>query len=71
MGTSVVKGYDFATETTQIMNNIELVVNAERQLQSLLNQAEMIENQIEGIKISCNLSSNRHGSNRRPKIAVV
>lgn len=50
VGTSVVKGYDFATETTQIMNNIELVVNAERQLQSLLNQAQMIENQIEELK---------------------
>jgi P-type conjugative transfer protein TrbJ len=43
-------GFDFATETTQIMNNIELVINAERQLESLLNQAQMIENQILQLK---------------------
>ncbi|MDE2026998.1 MAG: hypothetical protein KGJ11_00475 [Candidatus Omnitrophica bacterium] len=47
---NVVYGYDFATEHTQILNNIELVVNAERQLQSLLNQAQMIENQILQLK---------------------
>ncbi len=41
---------DIATEHTQILNNVELVVNAERQLQSLLNQAQMIENQIEELK---------------------
>jgi len=41
---------DYATEHTQILNNVELIVNAERQLQSLLNQAQMIENQIEQLK---------------------
>ena len=47
---NVVYGFDYATEHTQILNNIELVINAERQLQSLLNEAQMIENQILQLK---------------------
>lgn len=43
-------GYDLATESTQIMNNIELVLSAARQLQSLVNEAQMIQNQIEQLK---------------------
>ena len=41
---------DVATEHTQILNNVELIINGERQLQSLLNEAQMIENQIEQLK---------------------
>ena len=50
MGTPNTQAIDFATEHTQILNNVELVINAERQLQSLLNEAQMIENQIEQLK---------------------
>jgi P-type conjugative transfer protein TrbJ len=35
-----------ATEATQILNNIQLVLTAARELQSLVNQATMIQNQI-------------------------
>lgn len=42
--------YDFATESTQIMNNIELVGENLRMLQSLQNEIEMIKNQIEQLK---------------------
>ena len=41
-----VKAYDIATESTQILNNIQLVLTATRELQSLVNQATMIQNQI-------------------------
>ena len=50
IGTPNTQAIDFATEHTQILNNVELVINAERQLQSLLNEAQMIENQIEQLK---------------------
>ena len=40
----------FALESTQILNNMELIINAEQQLQGLLQQAQMIENQIEQLK---------------------
>lgn len=41
---------DLATEHTQLLNNVELIVNGERQLKSLLNEAQMIENQIAELK---------------------
>lgn len=41
---------DIATEHTQILNNIELVTENLRQLQSLYNQIEMIKNQVEELK---------------------
>src|ERR1700690_3384705 len=41
---------DAATEHTQILNNIELITENLRQLQSLENQIEMIKNQVEGLK---------------------
>ncbi|MBF0570764.1 MAG: hypothetical protein HQL12_02710 [Candidatus Omnitrophica bacterium] len=41
---------DVATEHTQILNNIELITENLRQLQSLYNQIEMIKNQVEGLK---------------------
>ena len=42
--------YDLATESTQIMNNIELVSENLRMLQSLANEIQMIKNQIEQLK---------------------
>jgi len=41
---------DVATEHTQLLNNIELITENLRQLQSLYNQIEMIKNQVEGLK---------------------
>ena len=41
---------DIATEHTQILNNIELITENLRQLQSLYNQIEMIKNQVEELK---------------------
>src|ERR1039457_4139345 len=51
-------GYDFATESTQILNNIELITENIRQLQSLYNQVEMIKNQVEGLKSVANYQNN-------------
>jgi P-type conjugative transfer protein TrbJ len=45
-----VKAQDLATEHTQLLNNIELITENLRQLQSLENQIEMIKNQVEGLK---------------------
>jgi len=39
-----------ATETTQIMNNIQLAQHSIHQIQGLMRQAEMIRNQIEQLK---------------------
>jgi len=47
---SSVWAQDIATEHTQILNNIELITENLRQLQSLENQIEMIKNQVEGLK---------------------
>jgi P-type conjugative transfer protein TrbJ len=47
---SVVKAQDIATEHTQLLNNIELITENLRQLQSLENQIEMIKNQVEELK---------------------
>jgi len=41
---------DISTEHTQILNNIELITENLRQLQSLYNQIEMIKNQVEELK---------------------
>ncbi|MBF0511411.1 MAG: hypothetical protein HQL13_03685 [Candidatus Omnitrophica bacterium] len=49
---------DFATEHTQILNNIELITENIRQLQSLYNQIEMIKNQVEGLKAVANYKDN-------------
>lgn len=48
--TSDVRAQDIATEHTQILNNIELITENLRQLQSLYNEIEMIKNQVEGLK---------------------
>ncbi len=48
--TSFVRAQDLATEHTQLLNNIELITENLRQLQSLENQIEMIKNQVEGLK---------------------
>jgi P-type conjugative transfer protein TrbJ len=45
-----VRAQDVATEHTQILNNIELITENLRQLQSLYNQVEMIKNQVEELK---------------------
>lgn len=47
---STAMAYDVATESTQILNNIELISENIHQLQSLYNQIEMIKNQVEGLK---------------------
>jgi P-type conjugative transfer protein TrbJ len=47
---SAARAIDVATEHTQILNNIELITENVRQLQSLENQIEMIKNQVEGLK---------------------
>ncbi len=44
------RAQDIATEHTQILNNMELVTENLRRLQSLENQIEMIKNQVEGLK---------------------
>ena len=52
------KAYNLATESTQILNNIELIIENIRQLQSLYNQVEMIKNQVEGLKSVANYQNN-------------
>jgi P-type conjugative transfer protein TrbJ len=47
---SSVRAQDLATEHTQLLNNIELITENLRQLQSLENQIEMIKNQVEELK---------------------
>ncbi len=47
---TIATAQDLATEHTQILNNIELITENLRQLQSLYNQIEMIKNQVEGLK---------------------
>jgi len=53
-----VKAQDVATEHTQLLNNIELITENLRQLQSLENQIEMIKNQVEGLKSVANYQNN-------------
>jgi P-type conjugative transfer protein TrbJ len=46
----IARAQDIATEHTQILNNIELISENLRQLQSVENEIEMIKNQVEGLK---------------------
>ena len=50
MSTPKTMAQDVATEHTQLLNNIELITENIRQLQSLYNEVEMIKNQVEGLK---------------------
>ena len=52
------RAYDYATESTQILNNIELLTENIHQLQSLYNEVEMIKNQVEGLKSVANYQNN-------------
>jgi conjugal transfer/entry exclusion protein len=49
-----VLAYDFATESTQIMNYIQLILTAARELESLNNQQTQIQNQIIGLQSVAN-----------------
>ena len=51
-------GYDLATESTQVLNNIALLIENIRQLQSVYNQVEMIKNQVEELKSVANYQNN-------------
>ncbi len=53
-----IKAQDVATEHTQLLNNIELITENIRQLQSLYNQIEMIRNQVEELKSVANYQNN-------------
>ena len=55
---SAAMAQDIATEHTQILNNIELITENLRQLQSLENQIEMIKNQVEELKSVANYQNN-------------
>lgn len=56
--TSKAVAYNLATESTQILNNIELITENIRQLQSIENQIVMIKNQIEELKSVANYQNN-------------
>jgi P-type conjugative transfer protein TrbJ len=53
-----VRAQDVATEHTQLLNNIELITENLRQLQSLENQILMIKNQVEELKSVANFQNN-------------
>jgi len=53
-----VRAQDIATEHTQLLNNIELITENLRQLQSLENQILMIKNQVEELKSVANYQNN-------------
>lgn len=55
---TAVMAQDVATEHTQLLNNIELITENLRQLQSLENQIEMIKNQVEELKSVANYQNN-------------
>jgi P-type conjugative transfer protein TrbJ len=55
---STVRAQDLATEHTQLLNNIELITENLRQLQSLENQIAMIKNQMEELKSVANYQNN-------------
>jgi len=55
---SIVRAQDIATEHTQLLNNIELITENLRQLQSLENQLEMIANQVQELKSVANYQNN-------------
>ena len=52
---------DVATEHTQLLNNIELITENLRQLQSLYNEAEMIKNQVEELNSVATYQNNLSG----------
>ena len=54
----IVGAQDVATEHTQVLNNIELITENIRQLQSLYNQIEMIKNQVEGLNAVATYQNN-------------
>lgn len=58
---SSLRAQDLATEHTQLLNNIELITDNLRQLQSLENQIEMIKNQVEELKSVANYQNNFNG----------
>jgi P-type conjugative transfer protein TrbJ len=58
VSSSAVMAQDVATEHTQLLNNIELITENLRQLQSLENQIEMIKNQVEELKSVANYQNN-------------
>src|ERR1039457_7059595 len=45
---------NIATETTQVLNNIQLILTAARELESLNNQQTQIQNQIVGLQAVAN-----------------
>jgi P-type conjugative transfer protein TrbJ len=55
---TAVMAQDVATEHTQLLNNIELITENLRQLQSLENQIAIIKNQVEGLKSVANYQNN-------------
>ncbi len=58
ISSSAVRAQDVATEHTQLLNNIELITENLRQLQSLENQIAMIKNQVEELKSVANYQNN-------------
>ena len=46
--------YDIATESTQVLNMIQLILTAARELESLNNQQTQIQNQITGLQAVAN-----------------
>jgi len=57
-----VRAQDLATEHTQLLNNIELITENLRQLQSLYNEIQMIKNQVEGLKSVANYQNEFGGA---------
>lgn len=55
---SLAMAQDFATEHTQLLNNIELITENLRQLQSLYNEMQMINNQVQELKSVANYQNN-------------
>ena len=49
-----VLAYDLATESTQVLNMIQLILTAARELESLSNQQTQIQNQIVGLQAVAN-----------------
>jgi len=55
------RAYDLATESTQVLNNVALLIENIRQLQSVFNEMEMIKNQVEGLKSVATYQNNLGG----------
>jgi len=56
--TSAARSQDVATEHTQLLNNVELIEENLRQLQSLENEVEMIKNQVQGLNAVATYQNN-------------